>query len=422
MQYEEHTRAMRYACVKLQLGEWHMKLREIGLGASLMGSVFVPAAGAFAQATTTRATPSKVDLLFVVDNSSSMQGEQTALRAQIPALIRQLTQDPDHPVKDLHVGVVSTDMGIPGVEFPPSCHADGGDDGRLRHRPDTQAAPSCEGDYPQYQSYDARYDNADQIADAVSCTATLGLGGCGFEQPLESAFKALWPRADDTYRFISTTIEGTYGRGDVPEAEGGNLGFLRNDPDDPSLIAIVLLTDEEDCSVKTTEHLKPNNQLPEDSPYRQEDINLRCFLHKEFQYDLKIRYLDGLRALRPGREDLVFFSVIAGVPTDLVDSAALQNVNFDDSASRERFYSAILNDMRMQEQVDPATSPGTGQGNLKPSCSRVVAGETTPSTAYPPRRLVELARQFGEQGFVQSICQDDLSPAVSAILERLIRR
>lgn len=401
-----------------------MKLRCI----SLLGCVFLPTALASAQAPTaaergtamtSHPAPSKLDLLFVVDNSNSMQGEQAALRAQIPELIRRLTEDPEHPVMDLHVGVVSTDMGIPGVDLPPSCRADGGDDGRLRHQPDIQVAPSCKSDYPQYQSYNARSNNMESLIEAVSCNATLGLGGCGFEQPLESAFKALWPSADGTFRFLSTTLEGTYGRGDLPEAEGGNLGFLRNDPNDPSRIAIVLLTDEEDCSVYNTEHLKPNNQLPEDSPYRQEDINLRCHLHKEFQYDLTRRYLDGMRALRPGREDLVFFSVIAGVPVDLVDSDALENVDFGNSASRERFYRSVLKDARMQEEVDPSTNPGSGQGNLKPSCMRLAAGETTPSTAFPPRRLVELARQFGEQGFVQSICQDDLSPAVSAIADRL---
>ena len=82
----------------------------------------------------------KVDMLFVVDNSNSMAGEQASLRAQLPHLTDVLTrgkrsQDDPHPftpVRDLHVGVVSTDMGISGVEFPSgNCHADGGDDGHL---------------------------------------------------------------------------------------------------------------------------------------------------------------------------------------------------------------------------------------------------------------------------------------------------
>ena len=77
----------------------------------------------------------KVDLLMMVDNSNSMAGEQVSLKKEFPNVIKVLTTgyrfegdpDPFPPVKDLHVGVVSSDMGIPGVELPPSCHADGGE-------------------------------------------------------------------------------------------------------------------------------------------------------------------------------------------------------------------------------------------------------------------------------------------------------
>src|ERR1700748_677474 len=69
----------------------------------------------------------KVDLLMMVDNSNSMAGEQGSLKDQFPSVIKVLTTgyrfdgdpDPFPPVKDLHVGVVSSDMGIPGVELPP---------------------------------------------------------------------------------------------------------------------------------------------------------------------------------------------------------------------------------------------------------------------------------------------------------------
>jgi hypothetical protein len=68
--------------------------------------------------------------------------------------------------------------------------------------------------------------------------------------------------------------------------------------------------------------------------------------------------------------------------------------------------------------VDNSNS-GSGKGNLKPSCSRSVDGEALPSNAFPPRRLVQLARDLGEHGSVQSICQDDLEPAISGLVERL---
>src|SRR5262245_26232481 len=65
----------------------------------------------------------KIDLLFMVDNSGSMKEEQEALRDQFPKLIRTLTTgdrsdrglDAFSPVTDLHLGVVSSDMGTPGV-------------------------------------------------------------------------------------------------------------------------------------------------------------------------------------------------------------------------------------------------------------------------------------------------------------------
>ena len=42
--------------------------------------------------------------------------------------------------------------------------------------------------------------------------------------------------------------------------------------------------------------------------------------------------------------------------------------------------------------------------------------------AFPPRRLVEAAAELGDNGIVQSICEEDLAPAVSAIFERVALR
>lgn len=388
-------------------------------------------------------TVDKVDLLMMVDNSNSMAGEQESLKREFPRVIDVLTTgfrfegdpDPFPPVKDLHVGVVSSDMGIPGVELPPSCHADGGDDGKLQNAPH---GDGCDAQYPLWLSFIGdqkigQLTDPMKFANDVGCIATLGTGGCGFEQQLESPFKALMPRIledaagnaiENPYRFIATSLDRTYGRGDMPVAQGGNLGFIRNARTEGlSLIAILIVTDEEDCSVSKTDHLRPNNQLPEGDPLRAEDINLRCYNHKEFLYDLKDRYLAGFRALRPGNENLVVFAAIVGVPPDLVDQNVLENVDFDDDAQREQFYANILNDSRMQEVVDPSTMPGTGQGNLTPSCVRPPPpGETAPSTAFPPRRIVELARLFGPNGIVQSICQDDFGPAMSAIINIIAKQ
>jgi hypothetical protein len=385
----------------------------------------------------------KLDLLLMIDNSNSMAGEQASLKRTLPGLIEALTSGkreasdpaPFPGVTDLHIGVVSSDMGIPGVELPPSCYSDGGDDGRLLNG---SSGENCDASYPQWLTFDAaapnRAEAVTKLGNDLNCISSLGTGGCGFEQQLESPFKALMlkppagaqgPLPFDPYRFISVTEEGTWGRGNVPAAQGGNLGFVRPSSDaSPSLVVVIVVTDEDDCSVKSTDHLKPNNQLPEDSPYRQQDINLRCHLNKGPLYDIKARYYDGLRSLRPGREDLVMFAAIAGVPSDLVSAEAMTQVDFEstDSASRQTFYDTILSDARMQDAIDPQSMPGSGQGNVTPSCVRAASGETMPSTAYPPRRIVELSKLFDKNSMIQSICQDDFSVPSRAIIDMIARK
>ena len=55
-----------------------------------------------------------------------------------------------------------------------------------------------------------------------------------------------------------------------------------------------------------------------------------------------------------------------------------------------------------------------------PSCDRLNA-DGTHDLAYPPRRIATLARLFGERGTLQSICQQDLSPAVDAVIDLIAR-
>jgi hypothetical protein len=222
--------------------------------------------------------------------------------------------------------------------------------------------------------------------------------------------------------FLSTTPQGTLGRGDVPAAQGGNLGFLRNDRTTGlSLIAIVVVTNEDDCSPRTTEFLKHPSQYALDSPYRAQDVHLRCFYNPSLLYDVTARYLYGFKQLRPGNEELVTFAAIVGVPPDLVSSAALDPIDFSDSTSRDKFYDDVLNDSRMQQVVDPSTNPGQGTGQLTPSCARSDAAGNA-STAFPPRRIVQLAKGFGEAAIVQSICQDDFSPAMFNIINLMAKR
>lgn len=363
---------------------------------------------------------SQVDMLFVVDNSGSMQEEQAALSAQFPAMVRALTtgdRDGDGtpelpPVVSLHLGVVSTDMGVVGVDGLTGC-VGRGDDGVLLTRPDPSLL-ACASQFPRFLEYRQGTDDADALATDLGCISTLGTTGCGFEQQLEAGLKALWPSSDTSIEFLATAGGvGALGHGDQE-----NAGFVRTDPRlGLSVLAVVIVSDEEDCSAADTSHFTPPNQLDPSSPLANQPMNLRCFLNPNNLRPID-RYIDGFRQVRPQLPQLVVFGAIVGVPADLVDAQARAGVDFGDATARSGYYDRILSDTRMQEVPDPFTV-GANQG-LTPSCITDNDGDgIIDSKAFPPRRIVQVARGFGENGVVQSICQADFTDAAEAIVERV---
>jgi hypothetical protein len=360
----------------------------------------------------------KVDLLFLVDNSGSMAEEQASLADQLPRLVRILvTGDRDgdgvadfSPVRDLHVGVVSSDMGVAGFAVP-TCgrNAMFGDDGVLLHRGSPSVA-GCSSTYPRFLRYQPGISplSPEEFGRAFACVATLGTSGCGFEQQLEAVLKAVTPSADTSITFMGRTL----GHGDDPATNGG---FVRPD----SVLAIVLVTDEEDCSIRSDD---PGAKGIFDlrSTVYTGDLNLRCHLYKEPQWPVQ-RYIDGLKKLRPRRESLVVFGAITGVPVDAVDTTPVDPAAPGPGPRRGACvrddgtfdHACILADDRMVERVDTSA---TGAGaRLVPSCD--VPGR---GVAFPPRRIVEAARGFGQNGVVQSICQADFGPALDAIIAKVI--
>jgi hypothetical protein len=356
----------------------------------------------------------RVDMLFVVDDSGSMAEEQAALAMEFPRLLRKLTSG-DHDedgmaeqerVTDLHLGVVSTDLGAIGVIGIDNCEGVGGD--ALLSRSGT--APECAAEYPVFLSYEAATTDAAQLGLDFGCIATLGTEGCGYEQQLEAALKALWPSSDPTITFAALDFEHSLGRGDRE-----NAGFLRNGADGglAATLAIVLVTDEDDCSVWDPSIWQPPNVLLPEDPLIMQSLNLRCFLNPDARYELD-RYVHGYRALHAHTQARVVFAAITGVPVDLVNQDAVRMVDFADEAQREAHYRRILDDPRMVEQIDPSQPVPEAQ-NLLPAC------ESEFGVAYPARRIVELARRFGRDGLVQSICGDNFGPPIDLVVKRVVR-
>lgn len=377
----------------------------------------------------------KIDLLFMVDNSGSMREEQVSLRSQFPSLINVLTSGdksspPDGvqdfpPAKDLHIGVVSSDLGLSGVLNIPDC--DGlGDDGKLRNEAAGDVTGCSAATYmPRFLEYQEGVHDPAQLATDFQCIASLGTMGCGFEQQLESALKAVWPGDDPRIAFLPDPAGfGTEGQAGPAYTNGE---FIRNDPTvGLSLIAIILVTDEEDCSSSDTRHFRPiDPTVPADDPLRRQGLNTRCFFEGQRAepnsvYDVT-RYINGFKALRQTEDldnsKLVIFGGIVGVPTRLVTPERMADVDFAVKTQSDAFYDGILAADEMQEMVDMRGTPEVDDDNLRPSCDRGAMAK-----AYPPRRIVEVAKGFGSNGVIQSICQEDFGPAMQAIIDVIAKQ
>ncbi|MEM9070900.1 MAG: hypothetical protein AAGE52_20490 [Myxococcota bacterium] len=334
-----------------------------------------------------------VDLLFMMDNSNSMSEEQVAIAREIPNLVRTLASGdiadpatglPDGeqdfpPVRSLHVGVVTSDMGTGGFLVPTCAESNFGGDGILRTQGNVSIS-GCMATFPSFLEFRPA-DGGDPTAFAsdVECVAVLGTNGCGFEQQLEATLKALTPS--------SSSI--TFGMGTVGHADGANNGFLRDD----SLLTVIMVTDEDDCSASDPDLFNPS------STRYSGDLNLRCFQFPEAVHPVE-RFSEGLLATRQDR-NLLVFAAITGIPEAI-----------NPSPDTPTDYAGILSNDLMQEMVDPAMPT-----RLRPSCNRPGTG-----IAFPPRRIVSVAQQLdagGATAIVQTICQDSYAAAIQAVINRI---
>lgn len=158
----------------------------------------------------------KMDIIFVIDDSGSMKEEQQNLAANFPKFVAKIDsfKTKSGSKLDWRLAVTTTATNITynikvpfGGTMPMS---EKGDDGAFR-------MPSQCGTKRRW------VEKADPSASSdFQCLAQAGTGGSSIEMPLQTTKLALNDRV----------------------ADGTNAGFLRDD----ALLAIVVLTDEDDCS------------------------------------------------------------------------------------------------------------------------------------------------------------------------------
>lgn len=368
----------------------------------------------------------QVDVLFVIDNSNSMLEEQVTLARELPRMVQILAsgdrtpetdldnEDPGvrfQPVKSLHLGVVSTNMGANGNAVP-GCMGQGDDAVLLAGG--AAGDPACTAAYPQYLEFAAVDDEARNLANAAAlgadfaCVSQLGTFGCGLEQQLEAALKAVAYEGQriDIYDPVGEPELLTFSGNTPGHGGGANDGFVRDD----SVLAVVVVTDEDDCSIPDSS--RDLFSLETSSAFADEPLNLRCGMHSD-PSDPTLhpieRYAEGLKGLRPGKPEQVIFAAIAGVPPDLGQQLAEGTLSI-----RELLEQPLMQFRPADEVVVADTLP-------------VASCNTASGVAFPPRRLVAVADEFNvpggvQNGVVRSICEDDYGPALEAVIERIADR
>jgi hypothetical protein len=355
-----------------------------------------------------------VDLLFVIDNSGSMLGENNILRANFPALMTTL-KNMAGGLPNVHFGVTTTDLGT-GVFDITYCEEVGGDAGNLvtgncgnptggapylvdvapqgceitmdqsntcsahtcsqthcGHEPTTTFVEDSTTGCPRCRNY-----AGESLDDAISCIADLGTMGCGFEQPLEAMKRALEP------------------------ANTANTGFLRDD----AFLAILLITNEDDCSASDPQ-LYDNTQTDIDSTlgpltsYRCFEYGVTCDInsrtHQGTRVDCKPRE-DAAALLHPLSSYIQFLQDLKD-PQVLVVAAIAGPVT------------PTPDGLQMVVGLDDLSQP-----KLQYSCITASSG----GGAVPGIRIHNLIAAFNEGEDLatwaySSICSGDYTPALAGI-------
>ena len=278
-----------------------------------------------------------IDLLLMIDNSSSMADKQGTLADAVPQLLGQLVQpncvDPDgnslnppvaatlgapspcptgstpefNPVNNIHIGIVSSSLGDHGANTlctqgnstqytdPTSGNlilypADVNDEGHLAGTWD-RSADARGATQSNYATLNGQgflaWGNSDLPIDVSQTDLTNATAifrdlvvdvhenGCGYEAQLEGWFRFLIDPVPPTMPIVKTN-NATKRSGSDDTLLQQRAAFLRPD----SLVAIVMLTDENDCSIRDTDvgwvSADNANQIPTGSSKCAENPNDKC--------------------------------------------------------------------------------------------------------------------------------------------------
>ncbi|WP_231864560.1 hypothetical protein [Sorangium cellulosum] len=250
----------------------------------------------------TQSSVDKIDLLLAIDNSGSMADKQAILATAIPDLVQGLvnprcihrdgvmtttvaspnTPCPQdykrefEPVKDIHIGIISSSLGGHGsgacqgttsasnvdmahllartdensnVNDIPTYLNRGflawDPDQKLDGEPETPDPNDGEADIGPNDS-NADLNDTTLVGQLTAMVKGTGQTGCGFEAQLESVYRFLVDPEPYATISIDPATENIVVTGEDADVKRQRADFLRPS----SLLAIIMLTDENDCSIR----------------------------------------------------------------------------------------------------------------------------------------------------------------------------
>jgi len=335
-----------------------------------------------------------VDVLFLIDDSSSMRLLQDKLIQSFPAFITRLQDPPGLP--NIHIAVVSQDMGA-GDGSIASCSRTGLG-GLFQSTPrGTCTSTGLQAGATFIKDVGGARNYTGNLADVFTCIAALGEGGCGFEHQFSALLRALG--AD----------------GSPPPIE--NQEFLRPD----AYLAIVMLTNEDDCSEvpgTTFFDVASNTNV---ASVLGPPVNFRC---NEFGHLCKDAAGNQVRPARLAPNNDLASMVTYTDCTSNETGMWLRTVA--DTASRIKALKADPSQiavMSIQGPTSPYTvtwkAPFAAEGDTScgaTSCPWPAMAHSCSAADYsfadPGIRTSQFVKAFGDTGLELPICSDSLGPSM----------
>ena len=314
-----------------------------------------------------------LDLLFVIDDSGSMADKQNAFNRAFPSLLAQLSAA-DGGLPNLHLGVVSTDLGTSasgggtpaagvGTVGQGGCAAFG------KHGDLLVGSAPVDGKFLRV-SRDGTDNFTGTIAEAFDVMSKLGAVGCGFEQQLGAMRMAL-------------------------DNNPNNAGFVRESAN----LGVIVLSDEDDCSTSSPTLFGPaGGDLGNLDSFRCFRHGVECTEGTDFV---------GLKTSCKPRAASAYISDVTPFRDFLIGLK-------QGEARRVMFGAVVAEPSRVEVELRQIN----GQSNLAIAHACTYATGAGSAVADPAVRFTALARSL-PNARVTSICNDDLTAQATQLGQAL---